>query len=292
MNIPRLSIVIPSYRRTDLLVHCLRSVIECQPVDTEVIVVDDGSKDACVSRTAESFPGTIVVRLARSRGFAVAANAGIGRATGDVVELLNDDAEVTPGWAEPSLARFANPQIVAVAPLVLIHPETSKTAYPRIDSTGDEFDTGGFARKRAHNERLTENHLASGPVWGVSAAAGFYRRVALLKVGGFSESFGAYFEDVDLSMRLRTLDGEIEYEPRSIVWHRISASYGRAPSRQVLEQQSCNEERLFWRQSQAGVRWKQLPRHFAVLAGKTAKRLTEGTLMPWISGRIKCFISA
>lgn len=286
MTPPRLSIVIPSYRRTDLLSHCLHSVQLCRPADSEVIVVDDGSADGCVSCTASRFSDVLVVRLPKSRGFAAAANAGIARCQGDVIEMLNDDAEVTPGWAEPALARFADPRTVAVAPLVLIHA-TANQARPRIDSAGDEFDSGGFARKRHHGERLSEAHLTAGPVWGVSAAAGFYRRTTLQQAGGFAESFGAYFEDVDLSMRLRERGGEIVYEPRSVVWHRVSASYGRAPSRKVIEQQSCNEERLFWRQTTPGIRLRQFPRHLAVLAGKTAKRLAEGQIMPWLSGRLK-----
>ena len=292
MITPRLSIVIPSHRRTDLLAHCLRSVIECQPTDTEVIVVDDGSNDYIVSKTANLFPGVIVIRLPRSRGFAATANTGIARATGKVVELLNDDTEVTPDWAEPALEQFRNPRIVAVAPLVLIHPDTSKAKHPRIDSTGDEFDPGGFARKRGHAEPLSEKHLQSGPVWGVSAAAGFYRRGELLHVGGFAEEFGAYFEDVELSMRLRAMGGEITYEPRSVVWHRVSASYGRSPSRKVIEQQSCNEERLFWRQSTGGKTWKHISRHLSVLVGKSARRLTEGTLLPWLTGRVKAMTTA
>src|SRR5205085_2041573 len=87
----------------------------------------------------------------------------------------------------------------------------------------------------------------AGPVFGASASSAFYRRDVLVGVGAFPESFGAYFEDVDLSFRIRRAGWQIRFEPTSLVWHRGSASYGKRPRRRVLERQSLNEERVFWR---------------------------------------------
>jgi GT2 family glycosyltransferase len=127
-------------------------------------------------------------------------------------------------------------------------------------------------------------------VWGVSAAAGFYRRAAVLCAGGFPEHFGAYFEDVDLSFRLRRAGGEIVYDPASVVWHRVSGTYGRTPSRRTLERQSCNEERVFWRNVRGRNRARLLPRHAAVLAGKALRRWQEGVLLPWFLGRCRAAV--
>src|SRR5438132_13520793 len=103
---PPLSIVIPSHRRDDLLRLCLSSVTRFAPPDTEITVVDDGSPGGSVSRAAAGFAGVRVVRRAKAGGFCVAANAGIAAATAPVVELLNDDAEVTAGWADAALKWF------------------------------------------------------------------------------------------------------------------------------------------------------------------------------------------
>jgi GT2 family glycosyltransferase len=127
----------------------------------------------------------------------------------------------------------------------------------------------------------------TGSVFGASACAAFYRREALLRAGGFPEHFGAYFEDVDLSFRLRRLGFEIVYDPAAVVWHRVSGSYGRKPSRRVLEQQSCNEERVFWRNVRGRDRVRWLPRHAAVLVAKGWRRFQEGTLLPWLLGRVR-----
>jgi GT2 family glycosyltransferase len=309
-----LSVVIPSHSRPDLLRLCLTSVTRFAPPGTEVIVVDDGSPDACVSLAAAEFPGVKVVRRPRAGGFCAAANAGIAASSAPVVELLNDDAEVTEGWADAALAWFADERIAAVTPLVLQNdPERrARKLPPLIDTAGDEYDLGGFAVKRGSGFQISDfrfqiegeatgpssiiNHKSSnlqcaGPVFGASACAAFYRRAALLAAGGFPEHFGAYFEDVDLSFRLRRLGFEIVYEPGAVVWHRVSGSYGRTPSRRTLERQSCNEERVFWRNIRGRQLVKALPRHAAVLAGKALRRWQEGTLLPWLMGRLRAVAS-
>ncbi|VTT97853.1 Putative glycosyltransferase OS=Singulisphaera acidiphila (strain ATCC BAA-1392 / DSM 18658 / VKM B-2454 / MOB10) GN=Sinac_5391 PE=4 SV=1: Glycos_transf_2 [Gemmataceae bacterium] len=316
--------VVPSHKRADLLALCLASVTRFAPPGTEVIVIDDGSRDAVVSRAAAAFDGVKVVRRARAGGFCVAANAGIAAATAPVIELLNDDAEVTAGWADAALRWFTDPRVVAVAPLVLQNDpqRRARGLPPLIDTAGDEYDLGGFARKRRcigvegdrgiHGDAETDGESAgglisptpclplspsaplpqsdspatAGTVWGASAAAAFYRRDALVRAGGFPEHFKAYFEDVDLSFRLRRL-GAIAYDPASVVWHRVSSSYGARPSRRTLELQSCNEERVFWRNVRGADRLRWLPRHAAVLCAKAARRFEEGALLPWLLGRAR-----
>jgi GT2 family glycosyltransferase len=293
VNAP-LSVVVPSHSRADLLRLCLTSVTRFAPPGTQVVVVDDGSADTIVSRVAGEFPGVEVIRLPRAAGFCVAANAGIAAAAGDVVELLNDDAEVTAGWADAALRWFADPVIGAVAPLVLQNdPDRIRRGLPPlVDSAGDEYDLGGFARKRWHGTALVGAICEPCLVWGVSATAGFYRRETLIRAGGFPPSFRAYFEDVDLSFRLRRLGYGAWFDPASIVWHRVSASYGRNPSRTVLEQQSRNEELVFWRNVRGRDRLRYLPRHAAVIAAKAVRRWQEGNLGPWVAGRVRGVLAA
>ena len=199
---PELSVVIPSHNRPDLLCACLASVTRYAPGDTEVLVVDDASAGGSVSAAASTFPGVRCLRLPRRSGFCVAANAGIRGVCGTIVELLNDDTEVTPGWAEAALAHFAGDQVAAVAPLVLCW-DGSESQPSRIDSAGDRYFVGGVAGKRGHGEPLQPRYLHCGEVFGASASSAFYRRDSLLEVGALPEDFGAYFEDVDLSFRLQ-----------------------------------------------------------------------------------------
>jgi GT2 family glycosyltransferase len=282
---PGLSLVIPSHNRPDLLRSCLASVARHAPPDTEVLVVDDGSAAGRVSAAAHAFPGTWVLRRERRGGFCAAANAGVRVARQPVVELLNDDTEVSAGWAEAALARFADPAVAAVAPLVLRGPP-GQGGPPRIDSAGDRYFAGGVARKRGQGEPLGPDYLRPGPVFGASASSAFYRRDVLLAVGGFPETFGAYFEDVDLAFRLHWAGHRVVYEPAARVWHRVSASHGR-PSARLLEQQSCNEERVFWRNLPGHVLPWAVPLHLAVVAAKAWRRWRQGELGPFVRGRLR-----
>jgi GT2 family glycosyltransferase len=245
--------------------------------------VDDGSNDSAIARLACEFDGVEVVRNNRPAGFAVAANRGIAAATGEVVELLNDDTQVTADWADGALSAFADPTVAAVAPLVLMGPRGDDV--PIIDSAGDDYDRGGFARKRGHGEPLTSGFAEPCEVFGASASSAFYRADVLRAVGGFPEEFGAYFEDVDVAWRIRRAGYRAVYEPRSVVWHRVGSSYRKR--RALLERQSQNEERVFWRN--VPDVWRMLPRHAAVLMGKALRRVREGTLVPWTMGRLRAF---
>jgi GT2 family glycosyltransferase len=276
----KLSVVIPSHRRTDLLRVCLHSVTRHVPPETEILVIDDGSPAGCVSDTARAFAGVRVIRRPRPGGFCAAVNAGIHAAQGDIVELLNDDAEVTPGWAGPALRCFADATVAAVAPLVLWASDPR-----RVDSAGDRYFAGGIAGKRGHGEPLSAAHLKPGPVFGASGSSAFYRRDALLRIGGFP-AFGAYFEDVDVAFRLHRAGYRVLYEPASRVLHRVSSSYGR-PRRRLLEQQSCNEERVFWRNLPGRVLWRALPLHAGVLLAKACRRWRCGELVPFVCGRLR-----
>jgi GT2 family glycosyltransferase len=315
---PCLTIVIPSHQRADLLRRCLASVCRYAPANTEILVVDDASPNHIVTHTAHEFAGVRVLQLAHRRGFCAAVNAGIRAASNPIVELLNDDTEVTASWAESALAHFANPCIAAVAPLVLRgFPPSPATPLPRsggegrkkppspplggeglrvrgeehvpiIDSAGDRYFLGGIAGKRGHGQPLSCRYLQGGEVFGASASSAFYRRQGLLDVGGFPEEFDAYFEDVDVAFRLHWAGQRIVYEPASRVWHRVSASHGR-PTRRLLEQQSRNEERVFWRNLPLRDLLRALPWHAAVLAAKAIRRWRHGELLPFVLGRLRAF---
>ena len=275
-----LSIIIPTHNRIDLLRACLHAVVRHAPLGSEIVVVDDASPAGAASAMAVGF-GVRVVRLERQRGFAAAANAGIQASRGEIVEMLNDDTEVQPGWADAALRWFDDAAVGSVAPLVLAWPDGTT-----IDSAGDRYYLGGVAGKRGHGLPPSSDYAKPCLVFGTSAAAGFYRRSALEHAGLFPEEFGSYFEDVDLAFRLHQAGYATMYEPASRVLHHISASYGRA-GRRLLERQSCNEERVFWRNLPTSALWRALPKHAAVLAGKAWRRWQEGALTPWLFGRLR-----
>jgi GT2 family glycosyltransferase len=276
-----LSIVIPTHQRSDLLRACLVTVTRHAPANTQIVVIDDASPGRRASRVADQFKGVEVVRVPRRGGFCVAANTGIAAAINPIVELLNDDTEVLPGWAEAALKCFADPQVAAVAPLVLRWPDGGS-----VDSAGDRYYVGGVAGKRGHRKPLGPAHQRAGHVFGASASTAFYRRSALLQVGAFPEEFGAYFEDVDLAFRLLRAGYQTVFTPEARVLHHTNSSH-KPHDRRLEEQQSCNEERVFWRNLPGRTLVRTLPMHLAVIAGKAWRRWEEGALTPFVCGRLR-----
>ncbi len=281
-----LSIIIPSYSRADLLAACLRSILDCsEHTNLQIIVVDDASADHRAFITARSFPGVEVIRLTERSGFCAAINAGLTRAQAQIVQVLNDDTEVTPGWYEAPLRRFHDhPQLGSIASLVLQWANPDK-----IDSAGDGYDPGGYAYSRGRGEWLSERWLTGSEVFSAAGSAAFFRRDALRNVSGFPEDFIAYFDDIEVGFKLRQAGYTCWYEPQSRVLHHGSASLGKRLSRRLTEQLACNEERVFCRHFSSENRWRQLTRHAAVLGAKAVRRWADGTLMPFCMGKVKAW---
>lgn len=281
---PRVSIVIPSHHRADLLSACLHSVLAHSPPGVEIIVVDDASPGGVATTAARQFARVVVVAQAQRRGFCAAVNLGLAHAQAPIVQLLNDDAQVLPGWIDAALAAFAEPRVAAVAPLVLLGPRGDV-----IDSAGDDYLAVGIARKRHHGRPVAQAKLA--PCWVASApgCGAFYRTKVLRNLGGFPEDFEAYFDDVDVGLRLRAAGYAIAFEPRSRILHHGHSSYGRRPARRVQVLQARNEERLFWRHVSPRQRAWAIPAHLVVLLAKAWKRWQADELRPFLQGRFQAW---
>src|SRR4051812_11079902 len=93
---PALSVVIPTYDTREITLACLESVMRQAHEGVEVLVVDDGSRDGTSEAIAARFPGVRVLRRPQPSGFAAAANHGLREATGEIMMLLNSDAEPEP----------------------------------------------------------------------------------------------------------------------------------------------------------------------------------------------------
>ena len=112
------------------------------------------------------------------------------------------------------------------------------------------------------------------------------KRIGCMKRRSVSVTGATGFLGWHIAEACRDAGYRVLFEPRSRVLHRVSASYG-TPGRRLLEQQSRNEERVFWRNLPGRVLARALPRHLAVLAAKAWRRWREGALAPFLCGRLR-----
>jgi glycosyltransferase involved in cell wall biosynthesis len=94
----RFSVVISTYNRARIVPHAVRSVLDQQGVEFELIVVDDGSSDDTAKVLGQIGDPRLKVVRRPNGGFSVARNTGIEAATGEWVTFLDDDDMALPGW--------------------------------------------------------------------------------------------------------------------------------------------------------------------------------------------------
>src|SRR5437763_5382473 len=102
-----ISVVIPSYRRPDLLRRCLESVTEARRSSrchVEVIVVEDGAHEESCELVGARFPDVRLVALPENRGYPGAVNAGVAASQGRWVLTLNNDTTIAPTVFDELLA--------------------------------------------------------------------------------------------------------------------------------------------------------------------------------------------
>jgi len=104
---PRVSVIIPTYNRRNLLGRAINSVLNQNYQDFELIIVDDGSTDNTV-KLVKSFNYEIIkyIRHDKNRGVSAARNTGIRVAKGDYIAFQDSDDEWMPEKLERQIRAF------------------------------------------------------------------------------------------------------------------------------------------------------------------------------------------
>lgn len=223
-------VVIPTLDAGHLLERALESLAR-QTVPVDVVVVDNASRDGTAAMVARRFPRARVVVNETNLGFGRAVNRGLAQAAdADVVVLVNNDTVCSPQFVERLLEPFADPGVGMVAGLLL-----QGSAPELVDSAGIELDRTLRAWDILWNQPVETIRDAPQPV-GPCGGAAAYRLDALRAVGGFDESFFAYWEDVDLALRLRLAGWRCVRADGARALHAHGATLGAAsPAQRRLE---------------------------------------------------------
>jgi GT2 family glycosyltransferase len=120
------SVIVVSYRPGDWLDPCLESV---SGQASQVVVVDNASEGHEATAAARRH-GAEAVRCHRNLGFAGGVAAGLPRATGDIVGVLNDDAVAGPSWLSSAALALGDPSVAAVTPKVVLAGRFAEVSVP------------------------------------------------------------------------------------------------------------------------------------------------------------------
>jgi glycosyltransferase involved in cell wall biosynthesis len=231
---PEVSVVVATRDRPARLAALVDALAVQAGVDSEAIVVDDGSEERVPER-----PALRVVRLDRSRGPAAARNAGWPLARAPLVAFTDDDCVPAPGWLRALVAAHRR------APGAVLQGRTEP--HP-----AELHRLGAFSRSQ----------LVTGLGVHFQACNIAYPRQLLEQLGGFDESFAHYAEDADLAWRALGGGAEAEFVPDALVHHAVHDAGALALLRDAPrwsgavrcfarhpDMRSAFRHRVFWRAS-------------------------------------------
>jgi N-acetylglucosaminyl-diphospho-decaprenol L-rhamnosyltransferase len=223
------SALIVSYNTRDLLLEAVESVANAP--ETEVIVVDNASRDGSADAVAERFSRVRLLRSDRNLGFAGGTNLAARHASGEYLLLLNPDAALAPGALEQLANVLAShSRAAAVGPSL---------RYPSGQPQAAAFRFPGLAQVWLDLfpvQRLTDSKL-NGRITGCQSvrvdhllgACMLIRRAAWEDVGPLDEGYFMYLEEIDWCRRARRQGWDIWYEPAAVAVHHAGAATRKQP---------------------------------------------------------------
>lgn len=261
---PRVACIVLNWNGWEDTIACLTAVEALDYDNMFVIVVDNGSTDQSVTRLQEAYPEIALLRADRNLGFGGGVNVGIHSALqqgAEFVWLLNNDTQPAPAslakLVEKALSR---PRLGAIGS-VLMHMNAAT-----------KVQAWGGGRVNCWLGTATQAKMAHADGWFhyLTAASLLLRAEALESVGLFDDGFFMYWEDTDLSFRLREAGWGLGVAADSVVLHKVGASSG-GDQRKVDRHSTASGIRFL--RKHARFVWISVPLY---LASRIANRILRG----------------
>lgn len=218
----------------DHLDRCLASIAEQRRPAARVLVWDNGSRVPVAERLrGRDYPFALeIARSEENLGFTGGVNAALSRCVEPFAGLVNNDVILGPRWIEALRPMFdTTPRLAAVQGVITL-PDG------RVDGAGIDVSDGTI-RQALHGSPASDAASAPEP-WGVSATAALYRSEALrdVAVNGaiLRADLFAYYEDVELSARLRARGWSLALCRELLATHAGSATAHRLGGRRLFLQ--------------------------------------------------------
>ena len=211
---PHVTVQIVTYGNWSLTWRTLQNLVAHTDPCYEVVIVDNASPDATPRRLVEEVRGARIVLNEQNVGFGAANNQAARLARAPNLLFLNTDAFVHEGWLVPLLSSFEDKAVGAAGPMFL-HEDG------RLQEAGSVLFREGWTHAVGDGQDPQEPEYRFPRFTDyISGGCLLVRREAFEEAGGFDPVFfPAYYEDVDLCLRLWRNGWKVRYEPRSVITH-------------------------------------------------------------------------
>ncbi len=215
-NPPKVSVIVVNYKSYEPLRLCLRSVLESDYPDYEVIVVDSLTQDI-ESKIKKDFNDPRIKVIHFDTNIGASASHNIGALASDprskYLIFMDNDVIVTPSAISHLVKSMEeNPHIGVLQAKIV-----SRSNNGRMDHTGLGLDIAGtWVTTYGH---LAETFSKPMEIFAASSAFMITRRELYFEALGFDDTYFIYDDDTDYSWRVRLQGYTVAYEPRAIVYH-------------------------------------------------------------------------
>lgn len=219
-----LSIITVNYRQIEVTLELIKSLTIHAPVESEWIIVDNGSQKDITTVLEKMDERVKVVTVKENLGFAGGNNLGIKQSEGDLLFFINNDTVVTSSTFEPLLATMKEKNVGMVCPK--IHYYYSPNTIQFSGFTNINPLTG---RNNIIGEREIDNgqyDMVKKIYFGHGAAMMVKKEVIDL-AGEMSEDFFLYYEEMDWCKKIRKAGYKIVYNGKAMIKHKESISVGK-----------------------------------------------------------------
>ena len=247
------SFCVVNTEQRELLVRCLDAIAserEGLDFETEVLVLDNASRDGSATAARRHPLAPEVIALERRRGKGANDTALLKRARGRYALLLNEDSQLRPG-AVATLrdALEADPEAGAAGARLLRPDGTVQPSAWRFPSPATALIGALFLHRRLTVQ--SRGQRTRRVDWAQSAAL-LVRVEAAREIEWFDPAFFVYSDEVDFCRRLRDAGWRTLYVPGAEVLHHEQLSTGPVPERRIVEL-SRNRDRYMRKHHSAGA---------------------------------------
>lgn len=235
---PFVSIIVLNLNGKKIIPYCLDSLkkINYPKNNFEVVVVDNGSKDDSAYFIKKQYPEVVIIENEKNLGFCVANNRAVEKAKGEYVIFLNNDMRVEADWLNVLVDKITSNDKIATASSKILSWDGKKINYGGADS--DVFMNARMEGYLDENKKTA--YKEDKEILFPSGGSMIIKKDLFLNAGGFDEDFFAYYEDVDLGVRLKVLGYENHFVHNAIVYHMHSATSKKMPKEKLRVLQMRN----------------------------------------------------